>query len=114
MYTVLKNEKLLRNKIKDIPEKEIQCLANDLLSKLVFLEEALSELQVQISEHGYVENYQNGENQKGVKTSSYVQTYQSFQKLYLQTSKQLQLILQPKGTSGVKKKEVDPLLELLS
>jgi len=56
---------------------------------------SLSELRAIINKKGYIEEYQNGENQKGIKKAAEVDIYNSLIKHYMAIMKQL-LDLLPK------------------
>ena len=76
--------------------KEIQKLpdgkrerAQRLLEKAIFMEDQLQELQEILKTKGWTEEYQNGENQRGVKKSSEADVYNTLTKNFLATMKQL-------------------------
>ena len=80
------------------PEKMV--LAEPLIENAVFIEFQLAELQEKIREGGCVDEYQNGSNQKGLKASANVQSYNSLVKSYNMISQRLADLMPPqKGKS---------------
>ena len=73
------------------PEKQSMCL--QLITKVVFMEEQLSNLQVKIRENGVVSEYKNGENQYGLRRSPEVDVYNSMIKNYTSVIKQINDLL---------------------
>lgn len=67
----------------------------NLINEAAFMSVSLSELRTIINKKGYVEEYQNGENQKGIKKAAEVDIYNSLIKHYMAIMKQL-LDLLPK------------------
>lgn len=59
----------------------------------------MEDLERYIQEHGYTEEYQNGENQSGKKQSSEMQTYLTLSQRYNQTIKQLDDMLPCEATT---------------
>ena len=100
------------NKLKRI-FKNIEPDKRQIVEKLVgnaaFMAESLDELQEAIREKGFVEEYQNGANQFGVKKCSEVEIYNTMIKNYSSIIKQLVELLpndaQPSG---------DELLDFIS
>jgi replicative DNA helicase len=85
-----KKEKNKLNKIfKDVISAEDFKKIDGLIENAAFLRVSLTELQMEIQEKGYVEEYQNGENQYGTKESCYVRAYNNLVKSYNTTMKQL-------------------------
>lgn len=54
-----------------------------LIERAAFLRVSLAELEIEIANEGYTEEYQNGENQHGVKQSVAVNTYNAMLKNYM-------------------------------
>ena len=74
--------------------------AAGLIENASFMRIALRELQGDLQTHGYIERYQNGENQSGLKDSSYLRAYNNLLKSYNTTMKQL-LSLAPSAKGDV-------------
>lgn len=74
-------------------------VAEKLIENAAFMAVSLNELQALINLHGYTEEYQNGENQKGVKKSSEVDIYNTMIKNFNVTMKQL-IDMLPDSPSG--------------
>jgi hypothetical protein len=68
----------------------------NLINEASFMSVSLSELRAIINKKGYIEEYQNGENQKGIKKAAEVDIYNSLIKHYMAIMKQL-LDLLPKA-----------------
>lgn len=82
--------KLNKNKIKlDGLTGNKREVAESLLDKIVFMETELDKLQTAIKEKGWVEAYQNGANQFGLKKSTEGDVYNTLIKNYNTTLKQL-------------------------
>lgn len=97
---VAKKERNKLTKIlKPVMEPDAFKLAEDLIDNLAFMRASLMELRDDIREHGMVEEYQNGENQHGLKDSSYLKAYNNVLKSYNSTWRQL-LALIPKKDRG--------------
>ena len=79
------------------PDK--QQIVEKLISNAAFMAESLEELQEIIRIKGFVEEYQNGANQYGVKKCSEVDIYNTMIKNYSSVIKQL-LDLLPDGSSN--------------
>lgn len=69
------------------PEKMV--LAKPLIENAVFIEFQLRDLQEKIRQSGCVDEYQNGNNQKGLKASANVQSYNALVKSYNMISQRL-------------------------
>lgn len=74
-------------KEKNAPKKKRALLA--LVDNAAFMAVSLKELQEAINRKGYVEEYQNGKEQKGVKKSSETDIYNSMVKNYIAAIKQI-------------------------
>lgn len=72
--------------------------AEKLVNKLDFMETQLRNLQKTIRKNGWVEEYQNGANQSGIKKSSEGEVYNTLIKNYTNALKQLEQLLG--GVSG--------------
>ena len=71
----IKQEKNRLTKVfKDLDKNKLTTVA-PLINTAAFLAVSLDELQDEINESGYVEKYQNGANQHGIKQSSFVETH---------------------------------------
>ena len=87
-------KKIFSNLTQDAAE-----VAEKLIENAAFMAVSLNELQGLINLHGYTEEYQNGENQKGVKKSSEVDIYNTMIKNFNTTMKQL-IDMLPDSPSG--------------
>ena len=98
-YEVLKEDKRtkaelkkLNNIFKDMPDDK-KALAEKLIGNAAFMAILLDDLQEDIKENGYKEEYKNGENQYGYKRSIAADLYQVTIKNYSNTIKQLNDLL---------------------
>lgn len=85
---IKKELRRLKGLFKDL-DKNKKSMAEPLFDQLAFLTVSISELQDIINKFGYTENYQNGENQSGVKKSAEVDIHNNMSKLYIAAFKQL-------------------------
>lgn len=70
-------------------ESKTKKSVSSLIDEAAFMAASLYELRKIINEKGYTEEYQNGENQKGVKKCSEVEIYIQLSKNYMSIIKQL-------------------------
>ena len=70
-------------------DKKTKDTVDSLVDEAAFMAASLYELREIINEKGYVETYQNGANQKGVKKCSEVEIYNTMIKNYSSVVKQL-------------------------
>lgn len=98
----------LKKIFKDIEPSKRQTVEK-LISNAAFMAESLDELQEIIREKGFVEEYQNGANQFGVKKCSEVEIYNTMIKNYSSVVKQLVDLL-PSGAAS----NSDELLDFIS
>lgn len=98
----------LRKIFKDI-EPDKAKIVEKLISNAAFMAESLDDLQDIIREKGFVEEYQNGANQFGVKKCSEVEIYNTMIKNYSSVIKQLVDLLPSGAGSGG-----DELLDFIS
>lgn len=89
----------VRLEIAGLPQSK-QEIAYNLLDKAVFMSDELTKLQKAIKEKGWVEEYQNGANQKGLKKSTEGDAYNILIKNFNSTIKQLNDILPAQTGSG--------------
>lgn len=87
-FSAAKELKKLNNIISAIPEDKKK-LVQGLIADASFMAEQLEVLRKHISEHGWSEEYKNGENQFGKKTSVEADTYLKMQKSYASVIRQL-------------------------
>lgn len=80
-----------------------KAVCENLIQNVAFMSVELNDLQEQIHARGMVEEYQNGENQSGVKPSAAAQIYNATLKSY-NTSIKLLLAELPEGTGRREKK----------
>lgn len=86
---LIKKEILKLNRLfQDIEEHRKQSLKS-LIQNCAFMSVTLSELQEDINVNGYIERYQNGANQSGIKESSSIKIYNALIKNYNASMKQL-------------------------
>ena len=102
------DEKPIKKLINTLPDAK-KSLAMGLLDKAVFMDEELGKLQDILKEKGWVEEYQNGANQCGLKKSSEADVYNGMIKNYNSTLKQIADLFpaENKAESG------DPLMSFL-
>ena len=98
----------LKRIFKDIEPGKRQTVEK-LIANAAFMAESLDELQDTIREKGFVEEYQNGANQFGVKKCSEVEIYNTMIKNYSSIVKQLVDLLPNDARSGG-----DELLDFIS
>ena len=70
-------------------DKKTKKAVDSLVDEAAFMAASLYELREKINEKGYVEAYQNGANQKGIKKCSEVEIYNTMIKNYSSVVKQL-------------------------
>lgn len=101
IYSLEEREKKIKKekrKLYKIFDKKDE-LISGLVDQAAFLRVTLFETAEMIKRDGVVEIYQNGKNQKGLKKSSAVETYDKFANLYIKTMKQLKDFEPPKDES---------------
>lgn len=97
-----KKEQLKLSKIfKSVLDDDDYKKAETLIENASFMRAALTELRLEIMINGYVEHYQNGEFQTGLKDSSYLRAYNNLIKSYHTTIKLL-LSIAPAAKAEVK------------
>ena len=106
-FDATKEKKKLEGIIKDIPEDKKK-LVEGLIADASFMAEQLEFLRGYIAENGWSEEYQNGANQKGKKTSVEADMYVKVQKAYQSIIRQLSDFLPANNTS-----KNDELLDFL-
>ena len=97
--------KPIRELIETLPDAK-KSIANGLLDKAVFMDGELFKLQKILKDKGWVEEYQNGANQCGLKKSSEADVYNAMIKNYNSTLKQIADLFPETMTAETK----DPLL----
>ena len=97
-----------RKQIKLLSDEK-QERASSLLRKIEFMDAQLDGLQEILKKKGWVEEYQNGANQHGLKKSSEGEVYNSLVKNYTNALKNLNDML-PDDAAAVK----DPLLDYIA
>lgn len=107
IFDATKEKKKLESIIKDIPEDKKK-LVEGLIADASFMAEQLEVLRQHIIENGWSEEYQNGANQRGKKTSVEAEMYVKVQKSYASIIRQLTDFL-PTDTKG----NNDDLLDFL-
>ena len=100
--------KPIREMIDTLPEAK-KSIADGLLDKAVFMDNELLKLQKILKQKGWVEEYQNGENQRGMKKSSEADIYNTMIKNYNSTLKQISDLFPDSSGADVK----DPLLAFI-
>lgn len=95
-----KEAKKLNKIIKNIPNDKKE-LVEGLIADASFMAEQLEILRTYISENGWSEEYKNGENQFGKKTSVEADTYLKMQKSYQSVIRQLTDFLPDTKTDNV-------------
>lgn len=82
-----------------LPEDK-QKITEGLVADAAFMAEQLEKLRAHITEHGWSEEYKNGENQFGKKSSVEADAYVKLQKSYAAVIKQLTDLLPDKGETA--------------
>ena len=102
------DKKPIEELINTLPKAK-KSVALGLLDKALFMDEELGKLQKVLKEKGWVEEYQNGANQCGLKKSSEADVYNGMIKNYNSTLKQIADLFpaENKSESG------DPLMSFL-
>ena len=95
-----KEKKKLTKIFEQVLDADEMAKAAGLIENASFMRIALRELQGDLQAYGYIERYQNGENQSGLKDSSYLRAYNNLLKSYNTTMKQL-LSLAPSARGDV-------------
>lgn len=95
-----KELKKLNSIIKNIPKDKVQ-LVQGLIADASFMAEQLEILRDYITEHGWSEEYQNGQNQWGKKSSVEADAYIKMQKSYAAVIKQLSDFLPDSKTEQI-------------
>lgn len=108
-FEAKKELKKLKSIVSNIPKDKIK-LVQGLIEDAAFMAEQLEVLRQHISENGWSEEYQNGANQFGRKTSVEADMYVKIQKSYAAVIRQLTDFL-PDDKSA--EKTEDELLEFL-
>lgn len=91
--------KRLRAIFANLP-RDSAAVAEKLIENAAFMAVSLRELQTAINQKGYIEEYQNGANQSGVKKSSEVEVYNTMIKNFNVTMKQLIDLLPDSAGAG--------------
>lgn len=89
----------LKGQCKGLPKNKL-AVALPLIEQAAFMRITLADLQVEISEAGCVEEYQNGKNQSGFKTTAALQAYNSTVKNYAAVCERLDRILPASPVGG--------------
>ena len=84
---------------KKAPEEKL-ALARKLISRAAFLAITIDGIEKDITKNGYEQEYQNGENQKGMKKSAAAELHVTYSKNLFAVMKQLNDMLDIKGTGG--------------
>lgn len=86
---VNKLHKQLTDVFAPLLDTDTYTIVQSLIQNAAFMAASLKDLQGDILQHGYVETYQNGENQYGLKESVYVKAYNTILRNYNVTIKSL-------------------------
>ena len=89
----IKKELKKLNEIFDNLDETTKNTIENLIQEAAFMAVTLEETRMIIARDGVIENYQNGENQKGVKKSSAVEVYDKMVNTYARVIKQLTELL---------------------
>ena len=84
---------------KSAPKNKV-ALARKLISRAAFLAVALDDIEKDISENGYEQEYQNGENQRGMKKSAAAELHVTYSKNLFAVMKQLNEMLDVSTAAG--------------
>lgn len=107
----LTKDKLISNRLKELKSiyaplsDEKMALALPLIENMVFIEFQMQDLQQVIQKEGFVDEYQNGNNQFGKKQSANLQSYNALVKSYNIINTRLENML-PKVTKTSKLDEM--------
>lgn len=91
----------LKRIFQKVPENKKKIIEN-LLHNAAFMAVSLADLQEEINQNGYTDEYQNGEHQKGIKQSEAVKTHLAMQKNYTTVIDRLLELLPPEERSASK------------
>ena len=80
--------------------KEKLALARKLISRAAFLSVTIDELEKDITKNGYEQEYQNGENQRGMKKSAAAELHVTYSKNLFAVMKQLNEMLDLATAAG--------------
>lgn len=94
---IKKEISLIKSLIKDVDKKKVKGL-NSLIENTAFMAVTLRELRETINKEGLTCEYQNGENQKGIKRSPQVEIYNTMIKNYINAMSKI-LEQSPKGST---------------
>lgn len=100
---IIKAEKAKLNGIYSRLETKTKKSVSSLVDEAAFMAASLYELRVIINNKGYTEEYQNGQNQKGIKKCSEVEIYMQLSKNYMSIIKQLTELLPKADLTKVEK-----------
>ena len=104
---IRKEKKRLAEIFKDLEENKLKtCSA--LIDRAAFITVSLEDLEVQLNETGWVEYYQNGENQSGMKKAAAADVHISLTKNLNAIIKQLLDLVPPAQKSG----KLDALMKM--
>lgn len=91
------------NKLKrlyaELPENKLK-LVTPVIQNAAFMKVTLEDLQYEINEEGYTDDYRNGNEQSGRKASAKLQAYTSLMKQYTVVIDRLQKMLPEQKTKG--------------
>ena len=96
------NEELKRISVffEDV-DKNQRAIVSPLLQNAAFMKVTLEDLQEAINENGVTEEYQNGANQRGIKQSATLQSYNALIKNYASVIKTLSQLLPPERKAAL-------------
>lgn len=77
-----------------------RALAEPLLQNSAFMKITLEDLQAAINANGAIDEYQNGENQRGTKASAELNAYNATMKSYINVQRQLTAMLPKKSATA--------------
>ena len=116
----MNKDEQIRNRIEELKQyyeylsEEQKSLAFPLIENVAFIENQLEKLQRIIEEEGTIDEYQNGNNQKGKKQSANLQSYTSLLKSYNTINSRLEDMLSDvKQNIEKKEKSLETLIKEL-
>lgn len=112
VFDATKEKKKLESIIKNIPDDKKK-LVEGLIADASFMAEQLEVLRDYIAKNGWSEEYQNGANQRGKKTSVEADMYVKVQKAYSSVIRQLTDFL-PDGANTEKDERRSKLLGMMN
>lgn len=103
---ISKEKKRLTALLKDLLPEDKKKATEGLIDQMAFQRVALDEIKENLIEFGFIESYQNGENQKGIKKSSFAEVYDKYLNTYSKLVKQVTDLIDKTNDSNVPGAEI--------